>query len=202
MAQPGDGSLTTMTWEAWVKPETQDIILMTKYDSSESDYSSYAMQFTDGGKYRTTASQAWGVKTDSWTVNSYSEVGEWIYLSSTFTLGGTNNIVPFINGNEVSDNQPYSNGNYMRNIPRSDEIGRCRFETHTDYSDAVIDEVRWSKTVRSDAWIETSFNSMNDPSNFIDFGPEETKQKSYNNIFYRFLDLFPLMNRIFQLFYL
>ena len=197
MLQPGDGSLTTMTWEGWVKPETQDIILMTKYDSSGSDYSSYALQFTDGGKYRTTASSAWEVKTDSWTVNSYSVIGEWIYLSSTFTLGGINNIVPFINGNEVADTQPYSNGNYMRNIPISDEIGRCRFETRTDYSDAVIDEIRWSKTVRSDEWIKTSFNTMNDPSNFINFGPEETKQKSVNNnIIYRFFDLCPLLNKV------
>jgi hypothetical protein len=33
--------------------------------------------------------------------------------------------------------------------------------------------MRWSKIIRSNAWIETSFNTMNDPSTFMSFGPEE-----------------------------
>jgi hypothetical protein len=174
MAQPGDGVLTTMTWEAWVKPETQDIILMTKYNSQGSDYSSYFILFKDGGKFRNGAASSFGVKTESITINDYAEVGQWIYLTSTWTLGGVNDIVPFINGDEVADTQPYSNGDYMRDIPVTDDIGRYRPEEGTEYTDAVIDELRWSKTVRSDEWIKTSYNTMNEPESFLDIGSEET----------------------------
>ena len=38
----------------------------------------------------------------------------------------------------------------------------------------MIDEVRISNTDRSDAWIETSYNTMNDPSGFFDVDPEES----------------------------
>ena len=38
--------------------------------------------------------------------------------------------------------------------------------------------MRWSKTVRSDDWIKTSQNTMNDSSSFMSFGAEETKQKA------------------------
>jgi hypothetical protein len=62
----------------------------------------------------------------------------------------------------------------MWNIPVTDNIGRIRFEERTEYSDAVIDEMRWSKTVRSDEWIKTSFNTMNDSSSFFSIGPEES----------------------------
>ena len=175
MSQPGDGSLTTMTWEAWVKPETQDTVIMTKYDSSGTDYSSYFIAFEQGGKFRNHTSSSWAVSTNSITDNDYAVAGQWIYLSSTFNLGGINDIVPFIDGSEVSDTQPTSAGNYMKNIPVTDDIGRWRPESGgPHYADAVIDELRWSKIVRSDEWIMTSYNTMNDPSSFFSVGPEES----------------------------
>jgi hypothetical protein len=174
MLQPGDGSLTTMTWEAWVKPETQDIVLVSKYNSQGLDLSSYYIFFCDSGKFRNQAISAWDVRTDSCTINSYSVVGQWVYLTSTFNLGGINDIVPFIDGNEVADTQPYSNGNYMKNIEVSDDLGRYRIEAGTRYTDGIFDEVRWSKVIRSDDWIITSYNTMNDPSSFFSVGPEES----------------------------
>ena len=62
----------------------------------------------------------------------------------------------------------------MKNIPVTDDLGRCRYEQGTGYADAVIDEVRWSKTIRDDAWISTSYNTMNDPLSFFNVGPEES----------------------------
>jgi hypothetical protein len=62
----------------------------------------------------------------------------------------------------------------MRDIPVTDDIGRYRPEAGAQYTDAVIDEIRWSKTVRSDEWIKTSYNTMNEPESFLDIGPEET----------------------------
>ena len=59
--------------------------------------------------------------------------------------------------------------------------------------------MRWSKTVRSDDWIKTSQNTMNDSSSFMSFGAEETKQKAYNNILFQwFLERLPLLNLLLQ----
>jgi hypothetical protein len=40
--------------------------------------------------------------------------------------------------------------------------------------DGWLDEFRISKVRRSDDWISTSYNTMNDPSSFSNVGPEET----------------------------
>jgi hypothetical protein len=37
-----------------------------------------------------------------------------------------------------------------------------------------VDEVRISGIVRSEEWIETTYNTINDPSNFYSVGPEES----------------------------
>jgi hypothetical protein len=201
MTQPADGSLTTMTWEAWVKPETANIVLMSKYNTKGPSYGSYFIAFTHSDNFRNTAYSGSGVYTNSETNNPYSVVGEWVYLTSTFTLGGTNDIVPFINGIEVSDTQSQSNGNVMRDVPVTDDIGRVRTEIATHYTDAVIDEVRWSKTVRSDDWILTSFNNMNDPQGFSNFCSEEINYRvCANRPLLNFLqnhpNLFPLLQRL------
>jgi len=174
MTQPGDGSLTTMTWEAWVKPESSDTILTTKYNTQGTDYASYFISFLKDGKFRICAYSGWGVNTNGYTDDSYSEVGEWVYLTGTFNLGGINELSAFINGTKVSFTQISSSANVMKNIPVTDDLGRYRPESGTKYADAVFDEVRWSKTVRSDYWIGTSYNTMNDPSSFFNVGPEET----------------------------
>jgi hypothetical protein len=163
-----------MTWEAWVKPETQNTVLTTKYNSQGPDYSSYYLAFVSGGKFRICAYSAWGVNTNGYTDDSYSEVGEWVYLTGSFNLGGINELDAFIDGNEVPFTQISSSADVMKNIPVTDDLGRCRPEAGTKYADAVFDEVRWSKTVRSDEWIKTSYNTMNDPSSFFHVGPEES----------------------------
>jgi hypothetical protein len=174
MAQPGDGSLTTMTWEAWVKPESIPTFLMYKYNSQGPDYRSYGINFDPDGRWNNVGYQANGVHTFSKTNNIYGVLGQWIYLVSTWTLGSTSDIVPFINGYEVSDTQTSSDADNIWNTPISDDIGRYRPESGTKYADAVIDEVRWSKTVRSDDWIITSYNTMSNPSSFFSVGPEES----------------------------
>jgi hypothetical protein len=175
MTQPADGSLTTMTWECWVKPETQDGIIMTKYDSSGTDYSSYHISFIQGGKLKNNAYSSWGAYSISITDNGYAVAGQWIYLSSTWNLGGINNMVPFIDGGEVSYTQTHDAANVVWNTPVTDDIGRYRPESSgPHYADAVIDELRWSKIVRNDDWIKTSYNTMNNPSGFFSVGPEET----------------------------
>ncbi len=173
MAQPSDGSLTTMTWEGWVKSKSIDSIIMCKYNSQGPDYVSYYIGFNNGGKFRLGAYKAWNVNSYGETYNSYSDVGQWVYLTAVFKLGGINELYTYVDGNVVSFNQQTYNADYLWDIPVTDEIGRYGPEAGTMYADAVMDEIRWSKVVRSDAWINTSFNTMNDPSSFMSFGPEE-----------------------------
>ncbi|MBU0498383.1 MAG: DUF2341 domain-containing protein [Candidatus Thermoplasmatota archaeon] len=42
------------------------------------------------------------------------------------------------------------------------------------YSFSLIDEIRVSKFIRSQEWIETQYNNQNNPLNFFIIGPEET----------------------------
>ena len=42
------------------------------------------------------------------------------------------------------------------------------------YWQGLVDEVRISSIARSESWLKTSYNAMNDPSSFLSIGPEET----------------------------
>ena len=42
--------------------------------------------------------------------------------------------------------------------------------------DGYLDEFRVSNIERSSSWLATSYNTMNYPSSFLSFGPEETKK--------------------------
>jgi hypothetical protein len=173
MAQPADSSLTTMTWEAWIKPETQDCTIASKYDTTGTDYNSYHINFREGGKFYFSAHDKFGVsgRTAGITDDSYSVVDQWVYLTASYELGNVQELDAFIDGEEVAFTLEYSNADYMRNTPVTDDLGRYRPESGGPlYVDAVIDEVRWSKVVRSAYWIKTSFNTMNDPFNFISVG--------------------------------
>jgi hypothetical protein len=48
------------------------------------------------------------------------------------------------------------------------------------YFTGIIDEVRVSKISRSENWIETSYNTMNNPSWFLEVGSEENKPEENN----------------------
>jgi hypothetical protein len=79
------------------------------------------------------------------------------------------------------------------------EIGR--WYTGVNYMDGYLDEVRVSDTTRNQDWIETSYNTMNDPSSFLTIGPEEPKNRAYiNTPFLYFLqnhpNLFPILQKI------
>jgi len=132
------------------------------------------MRFQQGGKFLSNVASAWKVGTSGITDDSYSIIDTWVHLTSTFNLGGTNHIDSYINGDEVTVSMIEIIADVIWDNPVTDDIGRARFEGGTGYADAVIDELRWSKIIRSDEWIKTSFNTMNDPSSFLSIGPEES----------------------------
>jgi len=174
MDQPADGSLTTITWEAWIKPKIQDQIIMTKYNSLGGSQASYYIAFASNGKFRFNTYSGSGIRTRGITINSYSSIGQWIYITSTLNLGGINDIDVFVDGEEVAFSLEENSANFIRDLPDSDDIGRYRPQAGAKYSDAFIDEVRWSKIIRGNEWIKTSYNTMNDPSSFFSVGSEES----------------------------
>jgi len=78
----------------------------------------------------------------------------------------------YLNGYQYGNELGYTS----QNIGGTIKLG-SRFAIHDGidwfYWDGIIDETRFSNTVRSDAWISTSYNNQNDPSSFMSFDPEE-----------------------------
>jgi len=78
----------------------------------------------------------------------------------------------YINGSLYGDELGYS----WQNIGGTIKLG-SRFAIHDGidwfYWNGIIDETRISNTARSSSWISTSYNNQNDPSSFIEVGPEE-----------------------------
>ncbi len=85
----------------------------------------------------------------------------------------SNNVILFLNGFEIPSTLD-SNGDtdYMANVDITDDLGR-RMKP-TEYGDGIFDEVRWSKVLRSNEWIESTYNTINDPSNFFNVGPDQS----------------------------
>jgi hypothetical protein len=53
-------------------------------------------------------------------------------------------------------------------------IGHRTIYNNPKYVDGCLDEIRISNIARSDDWIKTSYNTMNDSSSFLSFGLEES----------------------------
>jgi hypothetical protein len=102
--------------------------------------------------------------------------GEWHYIVGTIDnsqYGQSDEIRLFVDGQE----ETYSNekhdwdGTTLSNS-RDKWIG-SRKNVNKPFQ-GFLDEFRLSLNERSDAWIETSYNTMNDPSSFSSVGPEES----------------------------
>ena len=98
----------------------------------------------------------------------------WLYASITFD-GGTNyqGITCYLNGIDNSGfGERLSNYIHMRN---KGEIVRFGGRPNYDrYFAGLMDEVRISNVERSSEWINTCYNTINDPFSFFSVRPEET----------------------------
>ena len=99
-------------------------------------------------------------------------INTWYYLSYTFD--DSTNDVTFYKDGDVFDTATLS-------IPMTtnDEIFMIGGgeSNGNDWSTAFFDELRLSKTIRSQGWINTSYNMMNSPMTFISVGIEEIYSK-------------------------
>jgi hypothetical protein len=177
MAQPCDGVLDVATFECWINLDsiTDDQRIANKYKSSGTKYQSYYIAVQEG-KPRMSVIHSHGNNFEYMTDNIETPSGTWSHLAFAVTIGNIRNIDIYVNGFEKASDKTFTGTQptVFYDRPLSDETGRVRFYESTPYSDMVIDEIRWSKIARSSEWISTEYNNQNDPSSFIEIGPEET----------------------------
>lgn len=165
-----------LTIEAWVKvyslPSSEASIVRKE--------NQWAMQFlntnTIRNLVRTSGINGWTTANDA----SYSfSTGTWYYW--TFIYNGAN-VVHKINAQQVGTPKQVT-GNIIDNS-NPVYIGYC---INTDrYIYGVIDEIRISKTARSNDWITTSYNNQNNASNggFFIIGEEEIAVPTKPNLLF------------------
>jgi hypothetical protein len=93
------------------------------------------------------------------------ELGEWYHLVATWD--GTNMYL-FVDGIEQANVSTFT-GTPITSVADL-ELGRY---TEQNYFQGLVDEVRISNIYRDSSWIITEYNNQNDPSNFLEIGPEE-----------------------------
>jgi len=88
----------------------------------------------------------------------------WYYMT-TVRDGSTNKV--YVNGTQEGT---YSNSGSMDSNNNPFCIGVKVTEEHS--WNGHLDEIRISNIARSNGWISTTYNTINDPSGFMSFGPE------------------------------
>jgi hypothetical protein len=155
---PNVGSLNTFTLEMWAKYESyvnaEELMGKEKYIAFVTGYDDHHLRYVVGDG-------AWGNYVSSGAGSI--ETGIWYYIVGT--SDGTN-IELFIDSDSkgTAENADNFNADF--------HLGE-RYANKYNF-DGIMDEVRVSATERSQDWITTSYNTMNDPSSFLTFGPEES----------------------------
>jgi len=102
--------------------------------------------------------------------------GEWHYVVGTIDnsqAGYSDDLRLFVDGNEETISYELHNWDGTTLSNSNDKWVGKRKNVNKPFQ-GFLDEFRLSKYERSDAWIKTSFNTMNDPSSFFSIGPEVT----------------------------
>jgi MSHA biogenesis protein MshQ len=183
MQEPADKKTTTATFEMWVNPNNFDIsnALINKANTGqyEPDKLSYGFSINDERKIHCAIfSGTWypsGNKIYFATNDPLLESDSWQHISIAINLLEQKANIYF-NGEEKDNTRTIvgTPPSCFYNIDYPEEIGKLVWETATRRYDGAMDEVRISKICRSSEWVITEFNNQNDPSSFLNIGPEET----------------------------
>ena len=165
-----------LTLEAWVaidnNPATRHTII-SRYETTNNDRS-YAMEISANKTHFLYCSED-----GTWTVGNRTEAadpnfevdGTWHHTASTYKLSTEVGEV-FKDGSNVTETQTTeATGLNAGSEPLLLGAGRAGGAA-TRFMDGFIDEARVSNTVRSDSWIQTTYESGRD--DLLDFGSEET----------------------------
>ena len=168
-------SLTAITLEWWFAPDdvilpsfrfgadgtnTEDIRSAFSYDS-DTQKCGWTTVWDDGTERRL----------NGWFYNW--NTGEFHYGAEIMDNTGSKYQGLYTDGALTISTNP-SDFNFA-NLNNQYYIGSRAPERGKDHNfDGRLDEFRISKVRRSDAWVITSYNTMNDPSSFFSIGPEES----------------------------
>ncbi|MCL5667137.1 MAG: DUF2341 domain-containing protein [Patescibacteria group bacterium] len=119
------------------------------------------------------------------------DANQWYHIAGTYNSAGYPNQNLYVNGKAVN----YSS--YFSYQPvRYDELltlGGSRLYS-ASLADGSMDEVRVSKTARSESWIATEYNNQNNPSGFVAVGSVESQNGlvlgemvDLSNVYYPYL---------------
>ena len=101
--------------------------------------------------------------------NTQITTGQWYHVVYT-SDSGTNTSKIYIDGSE--NIEPTSD--QTANTDTGSGMG-IAFHSGDEHFRGIIDEVRISNIARNASWVNTSYNTMNNPSTFLSIGSEETQ---------------------------
>ncbi|RLI68911.1 hypothetical protein DRO91_08370, partial [Candidatus Heimdallarchaeota archaeon] len=104
--------------------------------------------------------------------------GVWNYITFVYTWETGSSAKWYMNGTEdIGSNWGIGDGNggYEDNITTTNIGDSDNATSLVDEFDGKIDELRVSNIVRNASWINATYNTINSPSAFIEFGPQETQ---------------------------
>ena len=182
MQEPADGSISTATFEAWINPDSlvKTIPIICKLDTIyEPDKRAYKFEILRDGEIRLSVqSGTWyhddriiRFTTDDGLVNCDS----WSHIVVAVDL--SNGYAEIYHNGELKDSNIIRLGQsptHFYDIDLEERVGYLAQESGSVYYDGSMDELRISKICRSEEWIKTQYDNQNDPSMFINVGPEES----------------------------
>jgi hypothetical protein len=178
MSQPGDGSLTTATFESWLyHNDASTSLVMNKYDTNAPAKRCYIWDVLNTDEkmrlvlYKDDASAYWGYASNT----GLDCISKWVHTTVSVNAA-TETCVFYVNGSSVAVTKIADAGvgpNVFLNSAVSETSGRQRNTGSTQYSTQSLDELRISKVQRSAAWVNTTYNTTAFPLVFHFFGDEE-----------------------------
>jgi len=142
------------TFETWVNTDDQRGYFITQRDAYKNGP---FIQYYDGDN-------TFQMYVDGLKLSVPATTGEWHYVVGSFGAG--------VASLYVDDGTPVSVSTTLE-WPGLNTYFGDRVALNRAFS-GTMDEIRLSKTARSAAYVETSFNNQNDPATFYDIGNEES----------------------------
>ncbi|UCF12611.1 MAG: DUF2341 domain-containing protein [Thermoplasmatales archaeon] len=182
ISDPGTGSVLdfdtsdNITLSVWIKPTSLPSFGVI-FNKNPYGNMNYGLQ-TEGQKlnfyYRNSGDTSWHIyQTDS---NVFS-AGNWYYLTFIYTFGTGNSAKIYVNSNEEASSWTSGNGNddpLLANDPLWFGADDNSPPGSPDEEwNGIIDEIRISNNIRSEDWINQSYQLIINQVSYIEFDSEE-----------------------------